>query len=721
MKFFLLILILCFSLPFAQGENSNSDPNSDIRLELLSPEMLKSELLRRELVLQGGENSGDSFSLELSRAAVFYYDKKWDSAFFAYAPLLEKASDFLYGPLVVRVAKCEIERGNIKESRKLLLSLKSLKSNRNSWERADRILLEGILLDTSITENEKRDSIERRIKSKPSTGYDQFLKWKLAAMYERQNNKQGARDAYFSILRGSGPYADSSFKALQRLAPNSEDYEFVRILCKRGNHDKCADRANSIFSKGAKLDSARWVNLMVAQAEAWKQLSRVDLAMANYKKLLDSIEYNSTWMQSLLRLARSTGNKQEERKLDSIFQKKFQFSSENANNLWVKALELEQAKEYEKAIELYKRLYNAGFGKHQRKQWAKFRVGFIRFKEGKYAEASKIFAESANDNYGLMPRSASLYFHADCERLLGNADKAAKAYFATIDDFPLGYYSWRSRQALLEFKLSEEAPRLGRRMSEDSVTIWLRNLQKKEGGAKDSIVSLERLEQIKTLLNSGFEEEAFEFYDEAFKLHKNRPEFYYRYGLMFMQNGEYAIGHRLARNFLDMVPRQRVADAPIQVLKFLFPIPHESKVKKHAKIDPFFVYSVMRQESMFDAKIKSPAGAAGLMQIIPPTGDLLAKREKITQYNKDLLFNAYMNIRLGIRYLNDLYAEHKGDYIGILGEYNAGPAPASRWLANYGSLSWDVRVEEVSYWETRDYVKRVVGNYLTYKDIYGND
>jgi soluble lytic murein transglycosylase len=121
---------------------------------------------------------------------------------------------------------------------------------------------------------------------------------------------------------------------------------------------------------------------------------------------------------------------------------------------------------------------------------------------------------------------------------------------------------------------------------------------------------------------------------------------------------------------------------------------------------------------MFDAQIQSPVGARGLMQIMPATGDFLAKREQIEKYDKDLLFNAYMNIRLGVRYLNDLYTEHNQDYIGVLGEYNAGPAPATRWLTNYGSLPWDIRVEEVSYWETRDYVKKVMGNYWTYREIY---
>ncbi|MDR2581502.1 MAG: transglycosylase SLT domain-containing protein [Fibromonadaceae bacterium] len=715
MKFLLLLILVCSSLLFAQVD----DPNSDIELELMLPDALKNELLRRELIAQGND-AVDPFTLELTRAAVFYYNKKWDSAYFAYMPLLEKASDFLYGPLVVRIAKCELERGNIQESRKLLLSLKSLRSNKSSWERADRILVEGILRDTAITENAKRDSIAQRTRSKPSTSYDQFLKWNLAKIHERQDNPNGARDAYFSILRGGGVYADSAFRALLRLAPASTDYDFVRNLCRRGHHERCAERTGSILAnKSVRLDSARWVNLMVFQAEAWRQSEKADLAIANYTKLLDSIGYNPAWMQSLLRMVRNAGNRQEVRRLDSIFQARFPFRVENANNLWVKALEFEQAGEHKKAIETYRRLYDSRFGKNQRRQWAKFRVGFINFKEEKYAEAAKIFTEAANENLGLMPRSAALFFNAECERIMENEERATRAYFAVISDFPLGYYAWRARQRLAEYGVPEEnIPKIGRKMSQDSVTIWLRALQKREAGGRDTIVSVERLEQIRTLLRSGFEEEAFVLYNEALRLHKNRPEFYYRYGLMFMQNGEHALGHRLARNFLDMVSRQRMAGAPIQVLQFLFPTPHEDKIKKHSKIDHFLIYSVIRQESMFDAKITSPAGARGLMQIMPATGEFLAKRERIENFNKDMLYNAFLNIRLGVRLLNDLTAEHKGDYIGILGEYNAGPTPTRRWMTNHGSLPWDVRVEEVSFWETRDYVKRVLGNYWTYTEIY---
>jgi len=715
MKFLIFTFFaFCFSIAIAQEKVLNLD-DADNELELLPPGALKNEILRRELALQG--NAKDAFSKELLNAAVLYYDKKWDSAYAAYMPILEKAPDLLYGPLVIRIAKCELERGNIQESRKILMDIKSIKNNKNSWEQVDQILLEGILLDTAITQKAKKDSLQQRLKSKPSASYEYVLRQKLAKMQENEKDVKGAISSYLMLLKSGGSYQDSAFAALQRLAPNSEDYDFTTILCKKGYNEKCAEKAAILF-KNSKLDSAKKVGLMVLQAEAWKHLGKTDLAIAQYKKLLDSVDYNSSWMQSLLRMVRNAGHKAEAKRLDSIFQKKFPFSSENANNLWVKALDYEQAKDYAKAIETYKKLYDSRFGKPKPRQWAKFRVGFINFKEEKYAEAANIFADAANENLGLMPRSASLYFYAECQRMLGNGENTAVAHSAVIADFPLGYYAWRSKQVLKDFGFLETIPKVGVEMTDSAAVAWLRALQKKEAGGKDSLVSVERLEQISLLLRSGFEREAYALYEESFKLHKNRPEFYYRYGLMFMQNGEYALSHRMARNFMDVVPREKMVGVPIQVLKFLYPLPHETKVKKHAKIDPFFVYSIMRQESMFDAQITSPVGARGLMQIMPATGDFLSKSEKIDKYDKDLLYNAYMNIRLGVRYLNDLYTEYKGDYIGILGNYNAGPAPAARWVANHGALPWDIRVEEVSYWETRDYVKRVMGNYWTYKEIY---
>ena len=169
-----------------------------------------------------------------------------------------------------------------------------------------------------------------------------------------------------------------------------------------------------------------------------------------------------------------------------------------------------------------------------------------------------------------------------------------------------------------------------------------------------------------------------------------------------------------------MIARQKLHRAPIRVLKFLYPIPYLDAVKFRSgdAIDPFFVYSVMRQESIFNFEISSPVGARGLLQIMPATGKQLAKLEEIPDFDPNMLYNPYLNIRLGTRYLIDLKKEYDNDYMYVLGNYNAGPKPTKRWQAAGGNLPWDIRAEEISYWETRDYVKRVMGNYWIYQEIW---
>ena len=273
---------------------------------------------------------------------------------------------------------------------------------------------------------------------------------------------------------------------------------------------------------------------------------------------------------------------------------------------------------------------------------------------------------------------------------------------------------------LVEYELMEkfEVPYAkGVPMTGEATLAWVKNIQK---GAKDPTYTQERYDRIKKLFQYGFSDEAFALYDEARKKNAKRLDFLYEYGNLFYEMGETAAGYRLARQFQANIDRRLLADAPIAILHYLFPLPYRDQVKFHSgtRIDPFFVYSVMRQESIFDYQITSPAGACGLLQIMPATGKMLAKQEYLDTFDPAQLYNPYMNIRLGVRYLVDLKAQYSNDYMYVLGNYNAGPKPTKRWQKAGEGKPWDIRAEEISYWETRDYVKRVMGNYWIYQEIY---
>jgi soluble lytic murein transglycosylase len=156
---------------------------------------------------------------------------------------------------------------------------------------------------------------------------------------------------------------------------------------------------------------------------------------------------------------------------------------------------------------------------------------------------------------------------------------------------------------------------------------------------------------------------------------------------------------------------------PLQILTILYPPFYSPNITQSAvrfDVDPLFVSAVMRQESIFDKHIVSPAGAIGLMQIMPNTGRGIA-RELKEEYADDSLYSYAYNIRFGTFYLRKRLTQFKGDHVLALCSYNAGPNNAIRWRDRNRALEYDLFVENVGFFETRGYVKKVMGNYWTYK------
>ena len=141
-------------------------------------------------------------------------------------------------------------------------------------------------------------------------------------------------------------------------------------------------------------------------------------------------------------------------------------------------------------------------------------------------------------------------------------------------------------------------------------------------------------------------------------------------------------------------------------------------------VEPELALAVMRQESAFDTQAVSGAGARGLMQLIGPTAQSVAKALKLPYERDRLNTDADYNIRLGTRYLADLVEQFNGSYVLAVAAYNAGPARVRSWSRNGGAprkgaldvLDW---IEMIPISETRDYVQRVIENleiYRTRKD-----
>jgi soluble lytic murein transglycosylase len=148
------------------------------------------------------------------------------------------------------------------------------------------------------------------------------------------------------------------------------------------------------------------------------------------------------------------------------------------------------------------------------------------------------------------------------------------------------------------------------------------------------------------------------------------------------------------------------------------------EMPEQAGIDRSFVYAIARQESAFDPRAVSSAGAKGLMQLMPATARVTASRAGMDWDPDRLLSDAAYNARIGATHLRDLVQDWKGSYILSIASYNAGPGNVKKWIEAYGDprssavdpIDW---VERIPFTETRNYVQRVMENLQVYRSRLG--
>lgn len=152
-------------------------------------------------------------------------------------------------------------------------------------------------------------------------------------------------------------------------------------------------------------------------------------------------------------------------------------------------------------------------------------------------------------------------------------------------------------------------------------------------------------------------------------------------------------------------------------LNLRFPVLYRDLVEINAErtgIDPSWIYGVMRQESAFVQDARSPAGALGLMQLMPATGRQMGRRLKMRIRSRTSILNVENNLRLGASYLKTVLDRYKGSQVLATASYNAGPHRVKRWLPEYDVMPSDIWVETIPYKETLRYVKNV----LSYAAVY---
>ena len=134
-------------------------------------------------------------------------------------------------------------------------------------------------------------------------------------------------------------------------------------------------------------------------------------------------------------------------------------------------------------------------------------------------------------------------------------------------------------------------------------------------------------------------------------------------------------------------------------------------------LPPYFLYSIMRQESRYRRGVTSWADAMGLMQVVPGTGAKTARLNGVP-FSRRELFTPELNIKLAAAYLGALNRDMRGQLVLVAASYNAGPVAVRQFLETNRGQDFDFFIEEIAYNEARNYCRKVAGHVVAYLATY---
>ena len=307
--------------------------------------------------------------------------------------------------------------------------------------------------------------------------------------------------------------------------------------------------------------------------------------------------------------------------------------------------------------------------------------------------AAEHFAHLSENVSAPVSRSRALYWRGEAARAMGQAGEAERL-FNEAAQYSLTYYGQLAatrgnRTATISLPQTTAVSEAARSRFENRELVRALRLMAEVGVQSDfeSIAfylddTLDDPQEIELLSNLG------------------REQSYNRTALRNAKAG-------LFRNVIAVNAAYPLIDLP-------------ETVRSGNRIEPALVLSIIRQESEFDPSVVSHANAHGLMQLIPGTAQMQARREGMSYQRASLTGDPQYNMTLGSAHLADLVNDFGGSYVLAIASYNAGSHRAREWITDWGdprSSSVDVVdwIELIPFAETRNYVQRVTENLQVYR------
>lgn len=200
------------------------------------------------------------------------------------------------------------------------------------------------------------------------------------------------------------------------------------------------------------------------------------------------------------------------------------------------------------------------------------------------------------------------------------------------------------------------------------------------------------------------------------------PIVHLRMAQVFRAQNEHAASINTLRRAYPDYGQALPEEMPREVWEIFYPIGWWTTIQQEAKrhnIDPYLIAGVIRQETIFNPQARSRANALGLMQLLPSTGQLVARKYSLGggRVTPADLYNPVLNIQLGTAYLADMIRTF-GRFEYAAAAYNGGPGRVSRWLRELPTAEIEEWVDSIPISETRLYVQGVWRNARQYQRLY---
>lgn len=500
---------------------------------------------------------------------------------------------------------------------------------------------------------------------------DTEIKYMYAQWLKKQGNTDRAKSFFKEIYIGAGLLSELAFNELVLYDISAED-----LIERASNLMKAMDYkgAESALRSAVSKDDGRLKHEI---------LKNIGLSLFRQKKYREAAEIYEKANEKYWKV-RSLYRAGEKEAFDSALSELLTTGDKRAGPILVTvAADMRRDGKIEEAIRTYQSVMELYPSETETALWG---IGWTYFLTGEYKKATDVFTKLYNSSND----TRYLYWKA---RSLEAAGEDSLALYSTLMKKNRDFYSIMS---YVKTKGSLE----------QSGTNEIQKSFGSTNTARATPSSSKKSDRVEALFDLGLLREVLLELIYISRDHNSIEDILY-IGSKFQELDEY-------KNMVNLAIKLPYTE---KLHHLLYPLAYWDSVEGFSKkysTDPLLVISVAREESRFDTKARSPAGALGLMQLMPRTAYRFSSKLNLGIHTTQQIYDVKNNLHIGIYYLSSLINEF-GSYSYALAAYNAGEEAVKKWMRQGNYKSIDEFIEDIPYNETKNYVKRVITTFFEYK------